>query len=80
MPFQNIKASLEKEMCKCFIRELKPEIEQRVVRNLNAQKSITDALRIETEICSVTDLRQGALSKTQNRSRETVKFVIKRAI
>ncbi|KAM0728891.1 hypothetical protein ACS0PU_004245 [Formica fusca] len=31
---QNIKASLEKDMCKCFIRGLKPAIEQRVARNL----------------------------------------------
>jgi len=27
LPSQNIKTSLEKDMCKCFIRGLKPEIE-----------------------------------------------------
>jgi len=32
---QNIKASLEKDMCKCFIRGLKPKIEQRIARDLN---------------------------------------------
>ena len=30
---QNIKASLEKDMCKCFIRGLKPEIETRTKNN-----------------------------------------------
>jgi len=36
MLFQvRISASLEKDMCKCFIRGLKPEIEQRIVRDLH---------------------------------------------
>lgn len=57
---QNIKASLEKDMCKCFIRGLKPEIEQRVARNLlNVQETAADAIRIERELRAMTDLRQG---------------------
>ncbi|EZA55730.1 hypothetical protein X777_04170 [Ooceraea biroi] len=31
----NVKISLEKDMAKCFIRELKPEIEQRIARDLD---------------------------------------------
>ncbi|XP_020292805.1 nucleolin-like [Pseudomyrmex gracilis] len=34
---QNIKTDLKKDMCKCFIRGLKPEIEQRISRNLDVQ-------------------------------------------
>jgi len=57
-------------MCKCFIRGLKPEIEQRIARDLNVQDTITDALRIERELRSMTDLGQGnASGKTQNRVR-----------
>ncbi|KYN30081.1 hypothetical protein ALC57_00458, partial [Trachymyrmex cornetzi] len=37
---QNIKASLEKDMCKCFIRKLKPKIEQRIARNLSVQDTV----------------------------------------
>lgn len=59
LPDQNIKASLEKDMCKCFIRGLKPEIEQRIVRNLDVQGTVADALRIERELLAMTDLRQG---------------------
>jgi hypothetical protein len=58
-PGQNIKISLERDMCKCFIRGLKPEIEQRIARNLSVQETVTDALRIERELRSITDLRQG---------------------
>jgi len=47
LPIQNIKAVLEKDMCKCFIKELKPEIEQ---RNLGMQETVADALRIEKDI------------------------------
>ncbi|EZA46440.1 hypothetical protein X777_00157, partial [Ooceraea biroi] len=54
----NIKVSLEKDMAKCFIRGLKPEIEQRIARNLDVQATITDALRIEKELHAMTDLRQ----------------------
>ncbi|KYN16060.1 hypothetical protein ALC57_11690 [Trachymyrmex cornetzi] len=56
---QNIKASLEKDMYKCFIRGLKPEIEQRIARNLGVQDTVADALRIERELQQMTDLRQG---------------------
>ena len=49
LPGQNIKASLERDMCKCFIRGLKPAIEQRVTRNLDVQATVADALRIERE-------------------------------
>jgi len=37
-------------MCKCFIRGLKLEIEQRIAKDLNVQDTITDALRIEKEL------------------------------
>jgi len=57
-------------MYKCFIRGLIPEIEQRITKDLNVQDTITDALRIERELHSMTDLRQDyASGKTQNRSR-----------
>ncbi|KYN09795.1 hypothetical protein ALC57_18088, partial [Trachymyrmex cornetzi] len=58
-PDQNIKSSLEKDMCKCFIRGLKPEIEQRIARNWSVQETVADALRIERELNSMTDLRRG---------------------
>jgi len=45
-------------MCKCFIRDLKPEIEQRITRNLGVQDTIADALRIEREFRSMSNLRQ----------------------
>ena len=35
-------------MCKCFIRGLKPEIEQRITRNLGVQETVADALRKRT--------------------------------
>jgi len=69
LPSQNIKASLEKDMCKCFIRGLKPEIEQRITRNLGVQETVADALRIERELRSISDLRQGHNMKSgQNKS------------
>ncbi|KYN17051.1 hypothetical protein ALC57_10688 [Trachymyrmex cornetzi] len=37
---------------------LKPEIEQRIARTLGVQETVTDALRIERELHSMTDLRQ----------------------
>ena len=46
-------------MCKCFIRGLKPEIEQRIARNLGVQDTVADALRIERELQQMADLRQG---------------------
>ena len=48
-------------MCKCFIRGLKPEIEQRTkrTRNLSVQDTVADALRIERELQQMADLRQG---------------------
>jgi len=47
---QIIKASLERDICKCFIRGLKPEIEQRIAKNLGVQETVADALRIEKEL------------------------------
>ena len=41
-------------MCKCFIRGLKSEIEQ---RNLRVQDTVADALKIERELQQITDLR-----------------------
>lgn len=67
LPSQSIKASLEKDMCKCFIRGLKPAIEQRITRNLDVQGTIADALRIARELREMTDLRQGQNS-TPNKS------------
>jgi len=67
---QNIKASLEKNMCKCFITGLKLEIEQRITRNLGVQETVADALRIERELRSMSDLRQRHSVKSgQNRRR-----------
>lgn len=60
LPDQNIKISLEKDMNKCFIRGLKPEIEERIARNLDVQDTVADALRIERELRTMTDLRQGS--------------------
>lgn len=54
---QAITASLEKDMCKCFIRGLKSEIEQRVDRNLDVQGTVADALRIE-ESSAIKTLRK----------------------
>ena len=81
-PDQNIKASLDRDMSKCFIRGLKPEIEQRIARNLSIQEVVSDALRIEAELRSMTDLRQGKSSDTDretisSRSRETCQICYK---
>lgn len=67
-PARDIKISLEKDMCKCFIRGLKPEIEQRIARELDVQATVADALRIEKELNEMTNLRQeGSVSnKTLN--------------
>lgn len=69
-------------MCKCFIRGLKPEIEQRIKRDLDVQATVADALRVERELCEMTNLRfrQGnALGKSQNvnRLRETCQICYK---
>lgn len=61
-----IKASLEKDMCKCFIRGLKSEIEQRITRNLDVQETVADALRIERELQEMTDLRQGQRERSDH--------------
>lgn len=66
---QSVKTSLEKDMSKCFIRGLKPEIEQRIERDLNVQETVADALRIERELRSITDLREGS---TTSQSRNTL--------
>jgi len=47
---QDIRTTIEKDMCKCFIRGLKPEIEQRIARNLDVKATVTDALRVEKEL------------------------------
>ena len=51
-------------MCKCFIRGLKPEIEQRIARDLGVQETVSDALRIERELREMTSLRQGRVVNT----------------
>lgn len=58
LPDENIKMSLEKNMCECFIRGLKPNIEQRITRNVNIEDTIADALRIERELREIVNLRQ----------------------
>jgi len=56
-------------MCKCFIGGLKQEIEQRIVRNLGVQETVVDALRIEREFRSMSNLRHGHNVKLgQNKS------------
>ncbi|KYQ60105.1 hypothetical protein ALC60_00849 [Trachymyrmex zeteki] len=60
-------------MCKCFISGLKPEIEQRIARNLNVQEIVADVLRIERELRSMTDLRQGH-SNTAGKIPDTVRL------
>ncbi|KAG5339392.1 CSP1 protein, partial [Acromyrmex heyeri] len=71
---QSIKTSLEKDICKCFIRELKPEIEQRITRNLGVQETVADALQIERELHSMTDLRQNQES-TSSKALNTNKLI-----
>lgn len=66
----DVRASLEKDMCKCFIRGLKPEIEQRIARNLDVQATVTDALRIERELRAITDLRHGPANSDRNNVQE----------
>lgn len=66
LPSQSIKTSLEKDMCKCFIRGLKPEIEQRIARDLDVQATVADALRIERELRDMTDLRKGQTSSNKS--------------
>jgi hypothetical protein len=71
-PDQNIKTSLEIDMCKCFIRGLKPDIEQRIARELDVNETVADALRIERELKAMTDLRQGqSVHSGQNRPPHT---------
>lgn len=75
-----ITASLEKDMCKCFIRGLKPDIEQRVNRNLDVQGTIADALRIERELSAIKVLRKGPNyieTDKSNRSNETCQICFK---
>lgn len=77
---QTITASLEKDMCKCFIRGLKPEIEQRVDRNLDVQGTVADALRIERELSAIKTLRKGpnhTEADKSNRSNETCQICFK---
>jgi len=40
-------------MCKCFIRELKLEIEQRIIKHLVQETADT---LIKRELCSISDL------------------------
>lgn len=82
LPERDIKTSLEKDMCKCFIRGLKPEIEQRIARDLGVQETVADALQIEREFHSMTDLRQGednGSNKTSNtnKSRDSCQICFK---
>ncbi|XP_072765780.1 LOW QUALITY PROTEIN: uncharacterized protein [Anoplolepis gracilipes] len=56
---QSIKTSLEKDMNQCFIKGLKPEIEQRISKTLEVDVTVADALRIERELREMTELRQG---------------------
>jgi len=60
----NIKTTVENDMCTCFIRGLKPEIEQRIERELDVQETVADALRIERELREMTGLRQGRVVNT----------------
>ena len=39
-----------------MLQELKPEIEQRIARNLGVQETVADALRLERELQEMTDL------------------------
>jgi hypothetical protein len=71
---KNIKTSLEEDMCKCFVKGLKPEIEQRTAKNLGVRETIADALRIERELRAMIDLRQrqsstSGISALQNTNR-----------
>ena len=68
LPDESIRTSLEKDMCKCFIRGLTPEIEQRIARNLNVERTVADALRIERELRDMTDLRYGSANSGQNKA------------
>lgn len=75
---QDIRASLEKDMCKCFIRGLKSEIEQRIARDLDVEATVSDALRIERELRAISDLRYGPSNSGQNsRPTETCQICFK---
>lgn len=72
LPDQNIKKSLEEDMCKCFIRGLKPEIKQRIARDLDVHETVADALRIEKrELRAMTDLRLGQGVNSGQKSQST---------
>ena len=68
---KDIKTAIETDMCKCFIRGLKPEIEQRLNRNQEVHAAITDALRIEKELRAVADLRHTPVSSSQIKTQES---------
>ena len=75
---QIVKISLEKDMCKCFIRGLKPELEQRIARDLDVQGTVADALRVERDLRAMTELRQGSgSSNDKNLLKETCQICYK---
>lgn len=78
---QNLKTTVEKDMCRCFSRGLKPEIEQRIARDLDVQRTVADALWIEKELREMTSLRQGRVVNTGHapidRRRETCQICFK---
>ena len=81
LPDENLKTSVERDMCKCFIRGLKPEIEQRIERELDVQETVADALRIERELREMKNLRQGRVVNIgvspANKERETCQICFK---
>jgi len=62
-------------MCKYFIKGLK--IEQIITRNLGVQETVADALRIEREFHSMTDLQQNQenISNNTNKLRKTCQIL-----
>lgn len=81
VPGQDTRQTIEKDMCKCFIRGLKPEIEQRIARDLDVKATVADALRIEKELRAISDLRYGnnasQIRKQDSRSIETCQICFK---
>ncbi|EFN80963.1 hypothetical protein EAI_03003, partial [Harpegnathos saltator] len=54
---RSYKTSLENELVHSFIRGLKPEIEQRIARNLDVTATVEEALRIEKELRDIFEIR-----------------------
>lgn len=62
---RNYKTVLEKDICKCFIRGLRSEIEQRVAKDLDVINTVNDALRVEKELREQKELRREQYAESE---------------